>query len=440
MKERGFYLYENKYYYCSDTNTLISAEIRDVYLKSRENRKVDIKDDAVDADSLRTALTGLKQVIFEVTQQCPLQCRYCAYESGEYLYNRIGGSRKTLELETAKAVIDHVWQLIKERDKKVLTIGFYGGEPLLEYETMKKIVAYSKSVFDGWDLTFTITTNAVLLNDTIIRYLIEENFSTFISLDGPEENHDAKRVFPEGAGSYGIVVKKLKRIKDSDPDYYNNRVTFSAVYSKDLPFEETFRFFNEHSLVKDIPLIFGYVNEADTTYYTNNPYDPIEYRRSLNNMREPVKKKKVENKELSAIESRIFQNQNRLLQMLDRNQYTSLMGACFFDSRLFVDADGGFHICEKMNDKFRFGSAEDGFDYEKMARIANDYIALLKKNCTQCEVNYLCQRCYIHFAKDGRFEMNGDFCTKKKSLMKKALEELIEIEEGKLKHGVDTNE
>lgn len=440
MTERGFSLYNNKYYYCSATNTLVNEELKDTFLKYRQQKRIEIKDVTVDAKSVELNLTGLNQIIFEITQECPLQCRYCVYESGEYRHNRAAGSKKSLDLEMAKKAIHRVWQKIRKRGEKKLIIGFYGGEPLLKFDNIKHIVNYSKQIFSGWKLSYTITTNTVLLNDTIIRYLIKENFSTFVSLDGPEGNHDAKRVFREGGGSYGIVVKNLKRIRDFDCDYYDNRVTISAVYSKDLSFEETVRFFNEYGLIKDISLNFGYVNESGTTYYVNNPYDPGKYRQTRGKVFEYVKRKKIENKELSTFESNLYLSHGILLERLGLKNNTSFMGTCIFDSRLYVDSDGGFHICEKMNDKFQFGSASDGFDYEKMAGIANDYIALLKKNCTHCEVNFLCQRCYIHFAKDGHFEMANDFCTKKKSVIKKMLEELIEIEEGKLKQGIDTNE
>lgn len=439
MKNKGFFLCDDRYYYCSSTNTLITSELKDFYFKYRQSRNVELIDVAVDADSMKSSVMDLKQIIFEVTQGCNLKCKYCAYESGEYRLNR-SGSSKTLGFETANKVIDTIWDAVNKRQKKEITIGFYGGEPLLEFETIQKIVKYSQAVFIGWNLSFTITTNGTLLDDKAIGFLIVNNFLTLISLDGPQSNHDAKRVFRNGKGTHHKVVETLNRIKRIDSEYYDKKVTLIAVYSKDLPFEGVVDFFNQDDLVKSLSVNFGFVAEADTSYYKIYSYDRSKYQTARERVARCIKTKMKKNDELSPIEFNLIQNHDILSAILGKRHFMSLMGACLYDSRLFVDAGGGFHMCEKINDKFQFGTAEDGFDFEKMARIANDYIVLLKKNCTNCDVNYLCQRCYINFAKNGSFEMDLAFCKSARYSIKRMLEELIEIEEGRLKQGVDTNE
>jgi uncharacterized protein len=79
-----------------------------------------------------------------------------------------------------------------------LTIGFYGGEPLLNFETIKRIVSYAKELYQNWSLTFTMTTNATLLDQQMIDYIIEKDFLIYVSLDGPRENHDSKRLQVNG--------------------------------------------------------------------------------------------------------------------------------------------------------------------------------------------------------------------------------------------------
>jgi radical SAM protein with 4Fe4S-binding SPASM domain len=189
-----------------------------------------------------------------------------------------------------------------------------------------------------------------------------------------------------------------------------------------------FKFFNEEDLVKKSIINFGFVNELDTGYYDLYPYD----RGKLSEVREKifssVKGKKKLKIELSSIESNLLKSHNVTGKILGQKKYSSLMGACFFDSRLFVDADGRFHICEKINDKFSFGSADEGFDYQKMVTMVTGYTKFLKKNCSKCDYNFLCQRCYIHFAKNGIFRMDEDFCKSQKFSARRILEELIDMQ------------
>ena len=86
-------------------------------------------------------------------------------------------------------------------------------------------------------------------------------------------------------------------------------------------------------------------------------------------------------------------------------------------------------ICEKMNDKFPLGDVWKGFDYKKMVKIVKDYIEVMSKKCNHCEIRYLCPRCYPFFAKDGRFEIDKDFCKDIKVTIIQKLEDLIRLKE-----------
>lgn len=106
-------------------------------------------------------------LVLQVTQNCNLRCSYCAY-SGAY-YNRTH-SQKRMSFEMAKKAIDFLFSHSSERDQ--LVIGFYGGEPLLEFDLITQIVEYSESIGWGKKLRYVVTTNATLLTDKVLDFFV----------------------------------------------------------------------------------------------------------------------------------------------------------------------------------------------------------------------------------------------------------------------------
>lgn len=98
-------------------------------------------------------------------------------------------------------------------ESESLHLGFYGGEPLLEIELIKKCVDYIQKNVEGKRITFGITTNGTLLTGEVLQFLYDNDFSITISLDGPKEDHDACRKFANGKGSFDIVVKNISEAK-----------------------------------------------------------------------------------------------------------------------------------------------------------------------------------------------------------------------------------
>jgi uncharacterized protein len=222
-------------------------------------------------------------------------------------------------------------------------------------------------------------------------------------------------------------MKNLERIKEMEREYYINNVCFSIVYSKDLPWEGLFDFFKNEELVKENDVSFNFVNSLDTTYYENILIDTSSFGKKFNTSLKAIIEKKKNREKLSSIERNIFAKISILNDMLQQRAFSSLMGACFFNSKLFVDATGKFHICEKMNDKFPLGDSKNGFDLAAMKRIASQYVQFMETNCVDCSGYYLCQRCYIHFTGDGVFKMNPQFCRNQRASIKRMLEDVIDV-------------
>lgn len=179
--------------------------------------------------------TEMKALCLHICHDCNLRCRYCFADEGAY-----HSAREFMSLETAKTAIDF---LIKESGKrKVLEVDFFGGEPLMCLDTIKKTVAYAREQGDkaGKKFLFTTTTNALLLDDDAIDFFNREMENVVLSLDGRPEVHDAIRKTVSGKGSFAFVIDHVKKFVKSrgDKNYYV-RGTFTAKnldFSKDVIF------------------------------------------------------------------------------------------------------------------------------------------------------------------------------------------------------------
>lgn len=158
----------------------------------------------------------VKSLCLMVAQDCNLRCKYCFGSGGSY------GKRGVMSEEVGKAAVDFI---IKNSGlRKHCEIDFFGGEPLINFKTVKAVTEYvrRREVETGKIFKLTLTTNGVALDDEKISWLNENNISLVLSLDGRKEIHDAMRPDLNGRGSYDKVVKNFQKIVESrnDENYY----------------------------------------------------------------------------------------------------------------------------------------------------------------------------------------------------------------------------
>ena len=422
---KGIFLDNSRFFYSSETNTIINSEFKDIYQNFVPKRKVKIEDIEISETIIQSKVKNLNQITFEVTQECNLECKYCAYSSQRYFYQRTPSSQ-SLNFETARKVLNYIKKIIHSRSNRELVIGFYGGEPLLKYQLIKQIVADAKHIFKDWELLFTMTTNGTLLTEEIIRFLRDNSFYLHVSLDGPEENHDAKRVFSNGQGSFQKVMENLNKIKEIDKEYFK-KTFLNPTISKDLSFDKTVDFFRNNELVKHLPQRYSYVSEKDSDYYRYFPYDKQTFRQSVRNFYKSVLEKKRKKMALLPIESNRIDQREKMDSCLKNRHFLTTAETCFFDNRLFIDAYGQFHVCEKVNQSNPIGNAESGYDFSRMKQMLNEFSEVIKSHCMECEVNCFCERCFATFARDGRFEMDHEYCKNTKRIMENTLNEFIQL-------------
>ena len=179
--------------------------------------------------------TVVKALCLHMAHDCNLACKYCFAEEGTYH----GQPRELMSEEVGKRALDF---LIENSGSRVnLEVDFFGGEPLMNFEVVKKLVAYGREreKETGKNFRFTLTTNGMLLNDEVIDFCNEEISNVVLSLDGRKEVNDLMRPTPNGKGSFDVIVPKFKRFveKRGDKSYYL-RGTFTR---NNLDFYEDFK-------------------------------------------------------------------------------------------------------------------------------------------------------------------------------------------------------
>ena len=160
----------------------------------------------------------VKALCLHVSHDCNLRCRYCFASTGDFGT----GHRMTMDFETAKRAID--WVVEKSGKRRNIEVDFFGGEPLMAMDTVKRTVEYARSLEQAHNkcFRFTITTNGILLSDENIDYINREMSNVVLSLDGRKNVNDHMRPTINGKGSYDVIVPKFQKLVAGrgTKDYY----------------------------------------------------------------------------------------------------------------------------------------------------------------------------------------------------------------------------
>ena len=187
--------------------------------------------------------TVIKALCLHVSHTCNLNCEYCFASQGKY-----HGDRALMSLEVGKRAIDFLVE--NSGTRKNLEVDFFGGEPLMNWDTVKDIVAYARSIEKekNKNFRFTLTSNGMLIDDDVIEFANKEMHNVVLSLDGRKEVHDRLRKTVNGKGSYDIIVPKFQEFvrRRGDKGYYirgtftHNNVDFTEdiFHMADLGFTE----------------------------------------------------------------------------------------------------------------------------------------------------------------------------------------------------------
>jgi uncharacterized protein len=214
------------------------AVLGETYTVEEIQQTIDEITELVDAEVLYTAsleamitakgtgvvTNGIKALCLHSAHDCNLRCKYCFASEGDYRM-----TKELMSLEISKKAIDYLLQ--NSGTRKNVEVDFFGGEPLMNMDVVRKTVEYGRQVEKQYNkvIHFTITTNAMLLTDDTLTFINDNMDNVVLSLDGRKEVHDAKRPDAGGHGSYDRIVKNIKKFIAirGDKTYYV-RGTFTA--------------------------------------------------------------------------------------------------------------------------------------------------------------------------------------------------------------------
>ena len=176
------------------------------------------------AGELKAKTSGvIKALCLHIAHTCNLNCSYCFASQGKY-----HGERALMSFEVGKRALDFLIE--NSGTRRNLEVDFFGGEPLMNFDVVKKLVEYARSIEKekGKNFRFTLTTNGVLVDDDVIDFANKEMSNVVLSLDGRKEVHDRYRVDYQGRGSYDTIVPKFQKfVKARGGKNYYMRGTFT---------------------------------------------------------------------------------------------------------------------------------------------------------------------------------------------------------------------
>lgn len=344
----------------------------------------------------------VEAIILQITQNCNLRCNYCVY-SGGYI-NRVH-TNKRMSIETAKKSIDFL--INHSRDCDELSIGFYGGEPLLEFDLIKWCVEYAKSSVEGKTIRFNLTTNGTLLTESVVKFFETNNISIMISLDGPSEIHDKNRKFVDkDKGSFNSIINNLEMISSKYPKYFNENVHYNTVLETNN-FSCVNKFFSKAQLFQNALFLSSIVNDVNAKLKTEKSYSFYEessyamfigYLTLLGKVNKEESSKLIQTQINGIGDTRDGKQGKQRLEMPEKWHHG---GPCIPGvMRLFISADGKFYPCEKVSeasDDVNIGDLDNGFSLEKIKSILN-IEKINGEKCHDCWAYEDCRICVASFS------------------------------------------
>ncbi|MCW6075612.1 radical SAM protein [Clostridium sporogenes] len=364
---------------------------------------------------------GLEQITLELTERCNLRCGYCIYND-TYEGKRNFGKEDMTE-EIAKKAIDYLDK--HGSKKKEIALTFYGGEPLVKFDLIKKCIEYSKKVIKDKELTYSLTTNLVLMTPEIAKYLYSvKRCSILCSIDGPEDIHNSYRKDINGEGSFSKAIRGLKYLAEAfgdDIEGLRDRVGFSMVFTPPYSrkkLDEIQEFLDSLEwLPKEMNKTITYPSEGSIPMTKsdkeNNVQGEMKIERTLTDWSkekylEELKNDNIENFITKGMINKLFLLvHNRPILKTSNNVYPH--NACCIPGsrRIYVTTKGDFGICERIDGSPTIGNVFDGINKEKIKdEVIGGFTSESIKVCKSCWAAKLCTLCYSHCYTDGELNMN----------------------------------
>ena len=340
----------------------------------------------------------LRMITLQITQLCNFNCSYCTYSQNTK--NRKHSDLR-MDINTAKKSID--FYIKHAVDMPRLHIGFYGGEPLIEFRLIKECIEYAKEKAEGKEISFGITTNGSLISDEVVDYFSQNNVNLVISLDGPKEMHDKNRRFAgNNCGTFEVIMKNLEKIRNKYPEYYQ-KIMINAVIDPDNDFECSNEFFVSYDVIKDAQISMNLINDLYSDRKTkynddfNNKYD-YEFFKCLLHKLNKLNHENISPYFLLNYEAmkQSLAHKKPVQGLMEKDHHS---GPCVPGvQRPFVNVFGEIFPCERVSEVskvMKIGHVETGFNIDKIRQILN-VGKLTEESCKKCWAFRHCGLCAAH--------------------------------------------
>lgn len=344
---------------------------------------------------------NMSQILLQVTQGCNFRCEYCIYTASIDGIQR-KHTNKRMDFHTAKHAVDYLWN--HSIDSDVVTIGFYGGEPLLEFELIKQVILYTEKKFQGKIVHYAMTTNVSLLSIDKVEFLWKHDVHLVLSLDGPKEIQEKNRIYVGSKkSSYDVAVENLNHIRDKFPEYIK-RMNINIVINPMDDLDVVYSVFQDGQVFSGIHALATTIN--DSTLKIKNCEserfaEQLEYHNFLLLLNELGVKSSRQVYPLSEviIESAKKKLKNRYSATQSVPYETAPGGMCVPGVyKLFVTVDGKLLTCERTNEPSNAGYLGDlsgGIELDRALKMLN-VAKLTERQCQNCWAFRYCTNCISH--------------------------------------------
>lgn len=403
VEELKKYTKQDYSYYVGKFNFLHAA---DLFRKVNHSNELNGE---ITTDAVRSNFSNTKQLTFEVTERCNLNCVYCGY--GPLYSNNQKRTRHDLKFEDAQTIIDEVVKCKNSAyslsSDHTTYIGFYGGEPLLNIDLIKKIVEYiNVTKGEGLKTQYAITTNALLL-DKHIDFFVEHNFNVLISLDGNKTNNSL-RLTHSNKNSFDQIIKNVDFVKQKYELFFQERVRFNSVLHSKNSVEDIQKFFsNKYNKMPSISELNtnginqDCRNEFEETY--NSFFVSYNQSNKKDNIDESMGFMHPDtlniNRFTYAGTNFAYYDYNDLLFQFNKKDFIPT-GTCEpYANNIFVTATGSILPCERIGTKNYFGKVSEGklnFNHSEFIKSFNSSLRKIKRKCRECYLSSSCSQCVFY--------------------------------------------
>lgn len=341
------------------------------------------------------------KIELSLAETCNLACRYC------YL----GTCRGKIEghgVMSEEMALEAVEKLFSAGVREDVEITFFGGEPLLAKRAIKAVVEKCEELAAEHSVKarFVMTTNATLIDDETAEFIASHDFSLMVSLDGPQEIHDAQCPRRDGRGSWNDAVAGIKTLMKYRPDVCV-RCTLAKPLTEPMKLVGFFRDFGFSKIVMGKAFNPAFPGECDLTAEDSSAYDELVADTVVPWMLEEIASgREPKYNPFESFEEAVTQPNGSALKC----------GAC--RDTLTVGCDGSLYPCHRFvgMQAWKIGSLKDGPDNDRRRDFWYNYRKCIESACAQCPLYRLCGGpCPWEIAgSDGTFRMNGRLCEETK--------------------------